>query len=136
MQCPNCDHSNPDGAKFCNECGAHLKPAPLADQHWFGIFQEGGYGDGYYTSFGLETTVEEIMSWQNGAASMSLNRPEAAHFLAEVTQADLLPTDSASTISERFTVHKWWQLVWNGETWVVGEELSQHPASLGLSPLE
>src|SRR5262245_37270277 len=25
MQCPECSHNNPDGAKFCGECGAKLE---------------------------------------------------------------------------------------------------------------
>jgi len=27
MKCPNCQHENPEGAKFCNECGSKLQLA-------------------------------------------------------------------------------------------------------------
>ena len=26
MICPKCRHGNPDGVKFCNECGSKLEP--------------------------------------------------------------------------------------------------------------
>jgi class 3 adenylate cyclase len=28
MECPKCQHENPNGAKFCNECAQELKPSP------------------------------------------------------------------------------------------------------------
>jgi len=27
MKCPACGHENPEGAKFCNECGAKIETA-------------------------------------------------------------------------------------------------------------
>ncbi len=30
MNCPNCGASNPDGARFCNDCGKTLSPAAVA----------------------------------------------------------------------------------------------------------
>jgi tetratricopeptide (TPR) repeat protein len=29
MKCPNCGHENPDGVRFCNECGSDLKTEPI-----------------------------------------------------------------------------------------------------------
>jgi hypothetical protein len=80
------------------------------------------------------------MEWQNSPASLSLSprlgRPVPEEFLGEVEAADLLPTDRENTITERFKVLRWWKLDWDGEKWVIGEELFNYPQSIGLSPLE
>lgn len=32
MICPNCGHENPDGSRFCNDCGERLTPEPVENQ--------------------------------------------------------------------------------------------------------
>lgn len=135
MICPNCNHSNPPESNFCNNCGKEI--AVVEPNILYGIFYKwGGFGDGYNTSFSLEPTIEEALSWQNSAANLSINKPDIETFLGEVSRAELLPSDDGLFINLRLQVHNWWKLEWNGKAWIVGEKLTQHPETIGLSPLE
>ncbi len=146
MRCPNCNSDNPSNAKFCNQCGSNLQPTkndnpdtfvpegpPLI---YFGIFTRGGYGDGYSTSFGFETSPEQALKWLNSPASLSLFNPNEEYFLGKVSPMSLFPTDPQKMISERFNVHEWYKLIWNDQNWEIGEKLSVQPSTIGLSPLE
>jgi hypothetical protein len=138
MNCTKCGHSNPDGSQFCNRCGAQLPKEREKDASYFGVFSPGGYGDGYQTSFGFQPNAEEAMSWQNSPASLSLStntNPASKFFLAEVKKVGLLSQDKEAPVSSRWQVLRWWQLVWNGDEWQIGEEV-EGPESIGLSPFE
>lgn len=47
MQCPNCNHTNPDNSNFCSGCGANLTSAPSTTNKKFTFFKgptDGGKG--------------------------------------------------------------------------------------------
>lgn len=47
MQCPNCNHTNPDNSNFCSGCGANLTSAPQTANKKFTFFKgptDGGKG--------------------------------------------------------------------------------------------
>lgn len=136
MNCMRCGHENPDGANFCNYCGATLEQPTLQGISFYGIFYRGGYGDGYNTSLGFHVTPEGELRLQNSPAMLSRNRPDEEQFLGEVTEIELYPEDSGTYVSSRWKVLRWWKLTWNGEKWEIAEELMEHPESLGLSNFE
>ncbi len=130
-------HQNPADALFCNKCGKRLAKEKVNSQNFcYGVFAKGGHGNGYTIAFDLEPSMSKALHMQNKMMH-SLYQPEIEYFLGEVRELVLLPEDADNFITNRLTVLRWWQLVWDGHGgWFVAEELAEKPELIILSGLE
>ena len=140
MNCSKCGTYNSEGNNYCSTCGSQLlAAAPAVGDECWGILYQGGYGDGFATSFSTFQTMDEMLVQRQELGMNSVLNSDGTpkyEWIAKLKVAQLNADDHGKNIDARYTVLGWYQLDMNAGEWICGPAVENMPESIGLSNLE
>jgi hypothetical protein len=133
MVCPSCTQSNPEGARFCTNCGSAIQPPMREGVTYYGLFYF--WRGGWVSPAEFKLTEEEFWTWfnQSGFNPASLG---VEHIYFGAVQLDT----SGSEIQDGtgYKTLAWHWIEQDPETllWRKGQKLEDNPEQIVTSNLE